>query len=68
MTMESGVSKMRQGFFAFHMELGAGYKLVGDTFLESEKCGLQEIAYLQVVDPYLAIKKNSSYKEMLKIG
>ncbi|GLV31404.1 Ionotropic receptor 75d [Carabus blaptoides fortunei] len=68
MTMESGVGKMRQGFFAFHMELGAGYKLVGDTFLESEKCGLQEIPYLQVVDPYLAIKKNSSYKEMLKIG
>ncbi|CAG9813260.1 unnamed protein product [Phaedon cochleariae] len=68
MTMEEGVRKMREGLFAFHMETGPGYKLVGEIFRESEKCGLKEIQYLQVSDPWLAIQKNSSYKEFLKIG
>ncbi|XP_060528319.1 uncharacterized protein LOC132703210 [Cylas formicarius] len=68
LTIEEGVKKVRDGLFAFHMETGAGYKLVGEIFMEHEKCGLQEISYLQVIDPWLAIQKNSSYKEMLKIG
>nr|XP_022912415.1 glutamate receptor 1-like [Onthophagus taurus] len=66
--IEEGVRRMRQGLFAFHMETGAGYKIVGETFLEGEKCGLQEIQFLQVPDPWLAIQKNSSYKEILKIA
>ncbi|KAI4461754.1 ionotropic glutamate receptor [Holotrichia oblita] len=66
--IEEGVKMMRQGLFAFHMETGAGYKLVGETFLENEKCDLQEFQFLEVPDPWLAIQKNSSYKEMLKIG
>lgn len=57
-----------QGLFAFHMETGVGYKVVGEVFHENEKCGLQEIQYLQVIDPWLAVQKNSSYKEMFKIG
>nr|ALR72541.1 ionotropic receptor IR2 [Colaphellus bowringi] len=68
MSIEEGVKRMRQGLFAFHMETGPGYKLVGEMFHESEKCGLKEIQYLQVIDPWLAIQKNSSYKELLKIG
>lgn len=50
------------------MELGRGYKLVADTFLENEKCGLQEIDFLSVVDAYFSIKKNSTFKEMFKLG
>lgn len=57
-----------QGLFAFHMEIALGYKLIGETFFEDEKCGLREIAYLQVTDPWYAIRKHSSYKELLKIG
>ncbi|KAL3269442.1 hypothetical protein HHI36_008512 [Cryptolaemus montrouzieri] len=63
-----GVKRMRQGLFAFHMETGPGYKIVGEIFEEGEKCGLQEIQFLQVPDPWLAIQKNSSFKESLKIG
>lgn len=66
--IDDGVRRMRKGLFAFHMETGAGYKIVGETFLEDEKCDLEEIQFLQVPDPWLAIRKNSSYKEMLKIG
>ena len=41
---------------------------MGETFLEHEKCGLQEIQFLQVIDPFYAIQKNSTYKELFKIG
>ncbi|XP_031619955.1 ionotropic receptor 75a-like [Contarinia nasturtii] len=68
MSLEEGVQRVRQGLFAFHMELSLGYKVMSETFFEDEKCGLIEIAYLQVTDPWYAIKKNSSYKELFKIG
>ncbi|CAH0397941.1 unnamed protein product [Chilo suppressalis] len=68
MTMDEGVIKMRKGLFAFHMETGVGYKFVGKYFNEGEKCGLKEIQYLQVIDPWLAVRKNTPYKEMFKIG
>ncbi|CAG5031578.1 unnamed protein product [Parnassius apollo] len=68
MSIEEGVKKMRQGLFAFHMETGVGYKFVGKYFEEGEKCGLQEIQYLQVIDPWLAVRKNTPFMEMFKIG
>lgn len=40
----------------------------GETFQEHEKCGLQEIGFLQVPDPWISVQKNTSYKEMFKIG
>ncbi|XP_063914754.1 glutamate receptor ionotropic, delta-2-like isoform X2 [Zophobas morio] len=64
--IEEGIKRMRNGLFAFHVETGPGYKFVTETFQEDEKCGLQEIQFLQVPDPWLAIQKNSSYKKMLK--
>ncbi|XP_061713324.1 uncharacterized protein LOC133522123 isoform X4 [Cydia pomonella] len=68
MPMDEGVKKMQKGLFAFHMETGVGYKFVGKYFQESEKCGLKEIQYLQVIDPWLAVRKNTPYKEMFKLG
>lgn len=50
------------------MELALGYKIMSETFYEDEKCGIREIAYLQVTDPWYAIRKNSSYTESFKIG
>ncbi|VVC86476.1 unnamed protein product [Leptidea sinapis] len=57
-----------QGLFAFHMETGVGYKFVGKYFEEGEKCGLKEIQYLQVIDPWLAVRKGSVFIEIFKIG
>lgn len=68
MKLESGVDNIRKGLFAFHMEPGVGYKIISETFYEDEKCGLKEIKYLEVIDPWYAIQKNSSYMEMFKIG
>ncbi|XP_053674588.1 ionotropic receptor 75a-like [Anopheles nili] len=66
--LEQGIERIRHGLYAFHVEQGVGYKVISETYQEDEKCGLQEIQYLQVIDPYYAIQKNSSYKEMIKIG
>jgi hypothetical protein len=66
--ISDGVNMVRGGLFAFHMEVGVGYKILQEIFEEDEKCGLQEIQYLQVIDPFYAIQKNSSYKEMFKVG
>lgn len=66
--LSDGVELVRDGLFAFHMEVGVGYKILLELFQEDEKCGLQEIQYLQVIDPFYAIQKNSSYKELFKVG
>ncbi|CRL00245.1 CLUMA_CG013518, isoform A [Clunio marinus] len=66
--LSDGVKMIREDLFGFHMEVGVGYKILLEEFQEDEKCGLQEIQYLQVIDPFYAIQKNSSYYELFKIG
>ncbi|XP_062533452.1 ionotropic receptor 75a-like, partial [Armigeres subalbatus] len=66
--LEQGIDRIRKGLYAFHVEQGVGYKVMSETYQEDEKCGIQEIQYLQVIDPYYAIQKNSSFKEHVKIG
>lgn len=66
--LEEGVNKIREGLFAFHMELGAGYKIVSETFFEHEKCTLKELQFYELIDPWYAIEKNSSLNEIIKIA
>lgn len=68
MPLEEGVEHLRDGLFAFHMELGVGYKIVSETFFEHEKCDLKELQFYELIDPWYAIQKNSSLKELVKIG
>ncbi|KYB29515.1 hypothetical protein TcasGA2_TC032001 [Tribolium castaneum] len=68
MTTEMGIEKMKDEFFAFHVETTAGYKQIMDTFQEHEKCGLIEIDYLNVLYPSITIRKNSPYKEIVKVN
>lgn len=41
MNLSDGVNRLKKGLFAFHLELGVGYKIISEVFLEDEKCGLQ---------------------------
>lgn len=68
MSIEKGIQKMRDEFFAFHVELSNGYKVVGDIFMEHQKCGLREVEFFQQLEPYLGIAKNSPYKKIFIIG
>lgn len=66
--LDDGVKKIQNGLYAFHMEYGVGYKVIGETFYEDEKCSLRELKYLEVIDPWYAIRKNSPYLDLLKTG
>lgn len=66
--LEQGVNRIREGLFAFHMELGAGYKFVSETFFEHEKCTLKELQFYELIDPWYSIQQNSSLKEIIKIA
>lgn len=68
MNVEEGVEKVRNTFFAFHVELGPAYKVIRDTFFEHEKCDLKQISYLRLSSPWCVLRKNSSFKEIVKIG
>lgn len=63
-----GVRKMREEFFAIHLEHGVAMHLVGDTFFEHEKCSIRKVIYVDEFAPTLIMPKNSSYYEMFKIG
>uniref|UniRef100_A0A182JQ31 Uncharacterized protein n=1 Tax=Anopheles christyi TaxID=43041 RepID=A0A182JQ31_9DIPT len=66
--LAQGVELIRQGHYAFHVEKGVCYKLISETFQEEEKCGLQEVEYLKVIEPYYAVQKNSSFRETVRIN
>ncbi|VEN62009.1 unnamed protein product, partial [Callosobruchus maculatus] len=67
-SLEEGMSRVRDEFFGFHSELSVAYKIVADTFKENEKCALKEVAYVNMLDPHMVIRKRSAYKELVKIG
>ncbi|XP_021928351.1 glutamate receptor ionotropic, delta-2-like [Zootermopsis nevadensis] len=67
--LEDGIKRIRTSRFAFHMELGPGYKYIWDTFLEEDKCNLQRITFLtEIPKPFVAVSKKTPFKEILTIG
>ncbi|KAM0733244.1 putative glutamate receptor [Formica fusca] len=68
MSIEEGVSRIKDELFAFHGEFGSIYQLMEDTYQEEEKCGLTEIDFLKVVYPLLVIQIQSPYLEIIKNG
>lgn len=67
MNVSHGISLMRQGMFAFHINSDVAYDEIKRTFYEHEKCGLIQLKYFSVGDAWWVIQKRSPYKEMLKV-
>nr|AII01128.1 ionotropic receptor [Dendrolimus kikuchii] len=65
--LNEGVEKIRQGLFAFHSIVEPVYRRVEETFLETEKCDLMEIDFLGSFDPFVPVKKDSPYLELLRV-
>ncbi|XP_056633927.1 ionotropic receptor 75a-like [Diorhabda sublineata] len=63
-----GVRKVQQGFFAFHVDVLTGYTVIKNLFREYEKCTLKELIYIRHTEPWIPIKKNSPYKELIAVG
>ena len=66
MTVQEGVRRVRNELFAFHAERGAFYKIVQETYLEEEKCGIMEIDVLNMLYPLLVMQTRSPYLEIVK--
>ncbi|XP_076222964.1 glutamate receptor U1-like isoform X2 [Nomia melanderi] len=64
MSLEEGMRRMRTELFAIHAEVGSAYKLMQETFLEDEKCGIEQIDLLNVIDPLMVMQKHSPYREI----
>nr|AOG12852.1 ionotropic receptor [Eogystia hippophaecolus] len=65
--MNEGVERIRQGLFAFHSIVEPVYRRIEKTFLETEKCDLTEVDFLNSLDPFTPIKKHSPYTELLRV-
>ncbi|XP_023314633.1 probable glutamate receptor [Trichogramma pretiosum] len=66
--IEEGIERVRRGQFAFHVVLGAAYKIVAETYAEDEKCDFHEIDYLNQFDPHFVIPVRSPYVEHFRVG
>ncbi|XP_046988687.1 glutamate receptor U1-like [Schistocerca americana] len=60
--LEDCVAQMREGGVACHAD-EAAYKVIGDTFLESEKCSLKAVPMFPLRGIIMAVRKQSQYKE-----
>lgn len=67
MSADDGIKNVRQGFFAFFMETGPGYKIIQETFEEDEKCGFREMYFIEHFDPMFTIVKQSPYVEIMRV-
>ncbi|XP_031783663.1 glutamate receptor ionotropic, delta-2 isoform X1 [Nasonia vitripennis] len=68
MSADDGIKNIRQGFFAFFMETGPGYKIIQETFEEDEKCGFREMYFIEHFDPMFTIVKQSPYVEIMRVN
>lgn len=57
---------VRNSSFAFFAESGPVFREIEATFYEAEKCNLNMIEYLEIVEIYQGLKKNSPFKEIMK--
>ncbi|KAL4705630.1 hypothetical protein ACJJTC_002016 [Scirpophaga incertulas] len=63
----NGVEKIRQGLFAFHSIVEPVYRRIEETFLETEKCDLTEIDYVNRFDAFTPVKKDSPFLELIRV-
>ncbi|CAK1584215.1 unnamed protein product [Parnassius mnemosyne] len=66
--IKEGVERIRQGLFAFHSIVEPVYRRVEQTFLEMEKCDLVEVDFMMGFNPFVPVKKDSPYLELLKVS
>nr|XP_026493640.1 glutamate receptor 1-like [Vanessa tameamea] len=67
-SLNEGVERLRQGLFAFHSVMESVYRRVEETFLETEKCDLMEVDFMNALDPFVPIYKHSPYIELLRVA
>ncbi|XP_045777833.1 uncharacterized protein LOC123875831 [Maniola jurtina] len=67
-SLDEGVELLRQGHFALYSTMGSIYRRIEQSFLETEKCDLMEVDYMEGMNPYVPVYKHSPYIELLKVA
>lgn len=65
---ERGLSLVKRGGFAFHVDSATGYKILRKTFSEKEICELQEIELFPPQNMVAVLQQGSPYKELMAYG
>ncbi|XP_017786880.1 PREDICTED: glutamate receptor 4-like [Nicrophorus vespilloides] len=67
-TLDDGMRKMRNEFFAFHCEIAAAFDYISANFDEHETCRIQIMpGYTEHMRGYTMVPKNSPYKKIFKL-
>nr|WGC55094.1 ionotropic receptor 2 [Psyttalia incisi] len=64
MSASEGIERVREGGFAFHINVATGYKMIEDTFKENEICELQQIDMVGQCLTSMVTRKHSPFNEM----
>lgn len=64
---EEGIKKVRSGLFAYEVETHWGYKIISDTFLENEKCVIDEMRLFLLPMTSIPVIKKSGYREIFTV-
>nr|QIJ45766.1 ionotropic receptor [Glyphodes pyloalis] len=65
--LNEGVERIRQGLFAFHSIAEPVLRRVVETFLETEKCDVSQVDFVNGFDGYIPVKKDSPYLEVIRV-
>ncbi|CAH0551357.1 unnamed protein product, partial [Brassicogethes aeneus] len=60
-----GISLVRQGGFAFHVQTSSAYPIIEQIFTNEEICDLEEIQMYRTQPMYTNLQKHSPFREML---
>ncbi|CAH1364653.1 unnamed protein product [Tenebrio molitor] len=63
---QDGVNLVRDGGYAFHIEVARAYPIIEYTFSDEAICELQELKLFKNTDLYTTYQKGSSFRNMLE--
>ncbi|XP_045452493.1 glutamate receptor 1-like [Melitaea cinxia] len=66
-SLNEGVERVRQGLFAFHSIMDSVYRRMEATYLETEKCDIMEVDFMNALDPFVPVYKHLPYLELLRV-
>lgn len=66
--VDSGLRKIRNGGFAFHVDTSYANRLIKASFSEDEICDLHEMLLFPIRPLYPVVAKDSPYKEIITVG
>ncbi|CAH2089186.1 unnamed protein product [Euphydryas editha] len=66
-SLNEGLERVRQGLFAFHSLTDSVYRRMEETYLETEKCDIMEVDFMNALGPFVPVYKHSPYLELLRV-